>query len=193
MLILAEDQQNPVLPPLGELIIAIIGFGVLCFILMKFIFPRMEATFRARQDAIEGGIKRAEEAQAEAQRLLRQYTDQLSEARSEAARIRDGARVEGQRILDEMREQAREEAARIQRRGEEQLAASRQQITHELRGEIGRLSLTLAERIIGEALSDETRQGRTVDRLLDELDEMAGSVPAEDGDDDQRPVPTGRS
>jgi len=33
---------------------------------MKFVFPRMEETFRARVDAIEGGIKRAEEAQAEA-------------------------------------------------------------------------------------------------------------------------------
>jgi F-type H+-transporting ATPase subunit b len=138
----------------------------------------MEATFQARRDAIEGGIKRAEEAQAEAQRLLGEYRQQLSEARTEAAQIRENARAEGQRIIEEMRATSQEESARIVARGEEQLTVQRQQVVRELRVEIGTLATGLAERVVGETLTDDPARQRTVDRFLDELDDMSRSVPA---------------
>ena len=145
---------------------------------MRYAWPRMEATFQVRRDAIEGGIKRAEEAQAEAQRLLGEYRQQLSEARTEAAQIRDNARAEGQRIIEEMRTTAQEESGRIVARGEEQLTVQRQQVVRELRGEIGTLATGLAERVVGETLADDPARQRTIDRFLDDLDLMAQSVPA---------------
>ena len=84
-----EHDPNPIIPIWQEIVVGGIAFAILCYVLMKFVFPRMEETFRARVDAIEGGIKRAEEAQAEANRLLEQYKQQLAEARTEAASIRD--------------------------------------------------------------------------------------------------------
>src|SRR5919201_2059316 len=92
----AEGDQNPILPPLSETIIGLISFAILAAVLMKYVFPRMEATFQARREAIEGGIRRAEQAQEEARRLLEQYRQQLAEARTEAAQIRDNARAEAQ-------------------------------------------------------------------------------------------------
>src|SRR5919197_2846509 len=148
----AEGDQNPILPPVSEIIIGLISFAILAAVLMRYVFPRMEETFRARRDAIEGGIRRAEEAQAEARQVYEQYRQQLAEARTEAAQIRDSARADAQSIADEMREQARAEQARIVQRGEEMLAAQRQQIVRELRTEIGSLAVDLAERIVGEAL-----------------------------------------
>src|SRR6185437_5439334 len=168
---------NPVIPAGGELIIGLITFGIVVFVLMKYAWPQMEATFQARRDAIEGGIKRAEEAQAEAQRLLTEYRQQLSEARTEAAQIRDNARAEGQRIIEEMRTTAQEESARIVARGEEQLTMQRQQVVRELRGEIGSLATGLAERMVGETLADDPARQRTIDRFLDDLDVMSQSVP----------------
>src|SRR5215470_14868465 len=101
MPILAEDH-NPIIPIWQEIVVGAIAFAILCFVLMKFVFPRMEETFRARVDAIEGGIKRAEEAQAEANRLLQQYKEQLAEARTEAARIRDEARADATGIREDI-------------------------------------------------------------------------------------------
>ena len=173
-----QEGPNPVVPVLGEIIIGLIAFGILVYVLMRFVWPRMEATFEARRDAIEGGIRRAEEAQEEARRLLADYRQQLAEARTEAAQIRDNARAEGQRIIEEMRTTAQEESARIVARGEEQLTIQRQQVVRELRGEIGTLATELAERVIGESLADDRARQRTVDRFLDELDGMARSVPA---------------
>src|ERR687883_536511 len=176
MSIPAAEEHTPLLPPLGEIIIGLIAFGVVVFVVMKLVAPRFEQVFRARREAIEGGIERAEAMQAEAKAALEQYRAQLAEARTEAAQIRDQARAEGQQILEELRAQAQEESQRIVARGEEQLAASRQQVINQLRGEIGALAVDLAGRVVGESLEDQARRSGTVDRFLDQLDGMAAGA-----------------
>lgn len=170
MTILAATQENPLIPPWGEVIIGTIAFVVLLLVMAKFVAPRFEQVFQARREAIEGGIERAEAMQAEAKEALEKYRAQLAEARSEAAQIRDQARAEGQQILEELRTQAQQESARIVARGEEQLATARQQIVTELRSQIGALAVDLAGRVVGESLADDARRRGTVDRFLEELD-----------------------
>jgi F-type H+-transporting ATPase subunit b len=177
----AEENQNPLLPPLGEIIIGAIAFGVFLFVFMKLVAPQFEKAFVARREAIEGGIERAEAMQAEAKAALDQYRAQLAEARTEAAQIRDAARAEGQQIIEELRAQAQQESARIVARGEEQLTAQRQQVVTQLRGEIGALAVDLASRVVGESLQDDARRSGTVDRFLDELDGMSAGSPSADG------------
>ncbi|MEU8814237.1 F0F1 ATP synthase subunit B [Actinoplanes sp. NPDC048796] len=171
----AETEHNPIIPVWQEIVIGSIAFAILCFVLMKFVFPQMEKTFKARVDAIEGGIKRAEAAQAEANQLLEQYRAQLAEARTEAARIRDEARADAEGIRQDVLAKAREESDRIIAAGNEQLAAQRESIVRELRSEVGTLAVDLAGKIVGEALADEARSRGTVERFIDELG-AAGSA-----------------
>ncbi|RZU32861.1 F0F1 ATP synthase subunit B [Blastococcus saxobsidens] len=177
------EDAYPVIPHPGELIVGIISFAILYFLYKKYVVPRLEAMLAERQRTIEGGIERAEAMQAEAKASLEQYRAQLAEARNEAAQIRDQARAEGQQILEEMRAQAQEESARIVARGGEQIAAARQQVINELRGQIGALAVDLAGRVVGESLADDARRNGTVDRFLDQLDGMSGSsaVPVPEG------------
>jgi F-type H+-transporting ATPase subunit b len=181
MNILAAESHNPLIPPVGEIIVGTITFAILFFVLVKFVVPRFEQVFQARREAIEGGIERAEAMQAEAKAALEQYRAQLAEARSEAAQIRDQARAEGLQILEELRVQAQEEAARIVARGEEQLGSQRQQVINELRGQIGALAVELAGKVVGESLADDARRSGTVDRFLAELDGMAGASDGRSG------------
>jgi F-type H+-transporting ATPase subunit b len=176
MLYAAEEGGNVILPHIPEIIVGTIAFAILCYVLMKFVFPRMEATFQARVEAIEGGIKKAEQAQAEAGRLLEQYKQQLAEARTEAARIRDEARADAAGIREDILAKAREESDRIIAAGREALATERQTIVRQLRAEVGELAVQLAGRIIGESLEDEARRRGTVARFLDELGD--GAAPA---------------
>lgn len=166
---LAAEAKNPVVPDVPELIIGLISFLVLLFIIWKFVAPRFEKMYAERAEKIEGGIERAEKAQAEAEEALEKYKAQLAEARSEAAKIRDDARLEAEQIKDELRAEAQEESKRIVAQGEAQLQAQRAQIVAELRSEIGRNSVELASRIVGESLQDEARKRGTVDRFLAEL------------------------
>ena len=168
-------EHNPIIPLWQEIVVGTIAFAILCFVLMKFVFPMMEKTFAARVDAIEGGIKRAEAAQAEANQLLEQYKAQLAEARTEAARIRDEARADAEGIRQDILAKAREESDRIIGAGQEQLTAQRESIVRDLRSEIGTLAVDLASKIVGEALADEARRQGTVERFIDELG-AAGSA-----------------
>ncbi|MFI5494579.1 F0F1 ATP synthase subunit B [Actinoplanes sp. NPDC051859] len=161
--------HNPIIPVWQEIVVGSVAFAVLCFVLMKFVFPQMEKTFAARVDAIEGGIKRAEAAQAEANGLLEQYKTQLAEARTEAARIRDEARADAEGIRQDVLAKAREESDRIIAAGREQLAAQRESIVRDLRSEVGTLAVDLASKIVGESLADEARTRGTVDRFITEL------------------------
>jgi F-type H+-transporting ATPase subunit b len=164
-----EAAHNPIIPIWQEVLLGVIAFAILCYVLMKFVFPQMEKTFAARVDAIEGGIKRAEAAQAEANELLEQYRAQLAEARTEAARIRDEARADAEGIRQDVLTTAREESERIITAGREQLAAQRESIVRDLRSEVGTLAVDLASRIVGESLADEARNRGTVDRFISEL------------------------
>ncbi|MFC5832347.1 F0F1 ATP synthase subunit B [Nonomuraea insulae] len=169
-LLAAEEGANPLIPHTYELVVGIFSFAVVLFVVGKLLVPRIQKTLAERTDAIEGGIKRAEEAQAEAQALQKRYADQLEEARREAGRLREEAREQAAQIKAELREEAQAEARRLVEAAHAQIEADRQAAFAQLRAEIGRLSTDLAGRIVGESLEDEARQSRIVDRFLDELE-----------------------
>ena len=171
-----EETPNPILPHTSEIILGLVAFGILLYIMWKYVVPRFEKLYTERAEKIEGGIEKAERAQAQAEELLAKYTEQLAHARADAARIRDDARIEAEQIRAELRDQAQEEAARIVAQGRNQLEAQRAQIVAELRAELGRTAVELASRIVGESLQDEARKRGTIDRFLEELDSV--SAPA---------------
>ena len=169
----AEQLQNPLIPNLTELIVGLVTFGIIFFALWKVLLPRLNKTLSERTDAIEGGLQRAEQTQAEADRTLAAYREQLAEARHEAARLREQAREQGAQIIAEMREQAQAEARRLVEAAHTQIEADRQQALQSLKAEVGGLAVDLASRVVGESLTDEARQRRVVERFLDELDQQA--------------------
>jgi F-type H+-transporting ATPase subunit b len=165
----AEAEVNPLRPELYDIIWSAVCFAIIAvFFIWKFL-PAVQKTLDARAEAIEGGIKKAEIAQAEAAAALAQYTDQLAEGRAEAAKIRDQARVDGTKILNELKEQATVEAARIAATAQAQIDAERTAARASLRTEVGTLAIDLASGVIGESLSDDKRASSIVDRFLADL------------------------
>ena len=81
-LVLAAEGKthNPIIPDISELILGIVAFLILLFILKKYVVPRFEAAYEERAQKIEGGIEKAERAQAEAEEALAKYKAQLQEA-----------------------------------------------------------------------------------------------------------------
>ena len=176
----AEEEPNPLTPHIAEIVLGVVVFLILWRLVAKFVVPNFEKTFAQRTAAIEGGMKQAEQAQAEAKAALEEYTAQLAEARHEASRIREDAREQGATIIAEMRTQAQNEADRVIRTAHTQIEAERQQVLQQLRTEVGAMATLLASRIVGESLEDEARRRRTVDRFITEL-ETQDSEPAASG------------
>ncbi len=165
----------PIIPHPGELIFGIIAIAILYWVVRTRVVPRLETIFAERTAAIEGGIAKAEQAQAAANEAQQRLEAELAQARTEAGRIREDARAEAAQIGAELRARAQEDAARITAAAQQQLAAERQQTLVQLRAEVGRLAVDLASRIVQESLADDDRQRRVVDRFLAELEAEDGA------------------
>lgn len=166
-------EKLPLLPHPVEMIVGLIAFGVLYWLYAKFVVPAMEKMYAERHAAIEGGIERANQAQAEANAAKEQYAAQLADARGEASKIREEAKEQGAQIVADMRAQAQAEANRIVEAAHKQIEAERTSAMTSLRGEVGRLSTDLASRIVGESLHDQARQSGVIDRFLTDLESGA--------------------
>ncbi|MEU6575321.1 F0F1 ATP synthase subunit B [Streptomyces sp. NPDC046805] len=170
---LAAEAENPLFPPLPELIIGLIAFVIVFGFLAKKLLPNINKVLDERREAIEGGIEKAEAAQTEAQSVLEQYRAQLAEARHEAARMRQEAQEQGAALIAEMRAEGQRQREEIVATGHAQIAADRKVAAATLRQDVGKLATELAGKLVGESLEDTARQSRVIDRFLDELEEKA--------------------
>ncbi len=123
-----------------------------------------EVDEQAQHDAQHG----ADGAEAAAARD--EYNQQLESARLEAQKIREEARLEGEKILADFKDRANAESARISENAHRTIEAERAAAVVSLRAEVGTLATQLASKIVGEALDDDARAGRVVDRFLADLE-----------------------
>ncbi len=171
--ILAADR-NPVIPDGPELILGIIAFAIVFFFLYAKALPGIKKLLEERTEAIEGGLLKAEAAQAEAERIKADFTARLAESRHEAAEVRAKAQAEGAALVDKAREEANRQRESIVAAGHAQLAADRNSAVAVLKADLGKLAVELADKIVGERAADATLQERIIDRFLDELDGRLG-------------------
>ena len=175
----AEADHNPLIPSLPDITWSALCFIVLFIFFWKKILPNVQKTLDARAELIEGGIKKAENAQAEAAAALEKYNEQLAEARAEAAKIRDQARQDGTKILNELKEQASADAARITVNAQATIEAERQSALVSLRSEVGSLAIDLASGVIGQSLSDDKNAANLVDQFLADLEKSEAAAKPE--------------
>jgi F-type H+-transporting ATPase subunit b len=166
----AAESANPLIPSAPDLIWSTVIFIVLFIFFWKKILPSVQKLLDTRAELIEGGIKKAENAQAEAAAALEKYNEQLAEARAEAAQIRDHARKDGTKILNELKEQASADAARITANAQATIEAERQSALVSLRSEVGSLAIDLASGVIGQSLTDDKNAANLVDQFLADLE-----------------------
>ena len=172
------ETTNPLIPQWYDIIWSSVCFVVILFFFWRLVLPRMKKLLDERAAAIEGNIEKADIAQREAEAALQQYTAQLAEARAEAAKIREQARVDAQRIGADIQAQAQSDAERVKANAQVAIEADRQAALVSLRSEVGTLAIDLASGVIGESLSDDAKATALVDRFLADL-EASGSAGAD--------------
>ena len=160
------------LVPNATFLVELVAFGIIVWILAKFVIPPVNRAMERRQEAIREQFAELDEAKDEAHKAEEEYKAQLAEARQAANKIREEAREQGNQIIAEAKEKAQTEADRIIENGHGQVRAERQQAVASLRAEVGTLATQLASRIVGESLEDDERSTRVVDRFLTDLEAM---------------------
>lgn len=170
----AAEEHNPLLPETDELIYGSVAFILVFLVLAKFAFPRISKLLEERGERIQGEMQQAEQARAEADRILEQYRAQLANAREEANRIIDEGRQTADALRRDLTEKAERDAQAIVARAQDEIRAERERAFNDLRQQVGELSVELATRVVGESL-DRERQLRLVDQYIDDLTRQGGS------------------
>lgn len=151
----------------------LIGFAVIVLLVWRFAIPPVRRLMTDRQEAVRHQL---EDSAAAADRLADSKTAHsraVEDAKAEGERIVEEAQADAGRIKEQMAAQADVEAERIQAQGARQAELLRTQMTRQLRLELGHEAVRQAEELVRNYVADEAQQSSTVDRFLDELEDMA--------------------
>lgn len=175
--ILAASEEasgiDLLLPDFRELIPAVIAFAIVFWLMWKKAIPALNETLDKRAAAVKAELEAAESAKAEAEKLRRDYEQQLAGARDEAGRIVEEARQSGESARQGILARAEDEANTIRDRAGAELAGERERVAGQLKGQVAALSLDVAEKVVGRSL-DRTAQQQLVDQFIDELGGVKG-------------------
>lgn len=145
--------------------IAFIFFVWFC---MRYVWPPLVKALDERQQKIADGLAAAEKAQRELAEADTQVALLLKQAREDARVLIDQAEKRGNQIIEDAKEQARIEGARIITAAQADIAQQTSQAREVLRQQVAGLAVVGAERILGEHM-DQAANSKLLDDLVAKL------------------------
>ena len=156
-------------PSLGLIFWMLIGFGILFFILAKFAWPFIMKSITEREQRIEGQLAEAEEVRkamanlrSEHQQLLRQAKEERDAILADARKIRD-------KIYDEAKTKANNEAKAIIADAKEAIHYEKMRVVTDIKNEIANMSIEIAEKILCEELANKDKQQALINNLMKDI------------------------
>src|SRR5829696_1647961 len=171
-LLAAEEESGGsalVSPVVGVMIWTLIVFGITLFVLWKVAFPRIAEALDKRQRMIEDSIDSAEKTKREADQLLREYRERLSDARGQADEIVARARRTAEAHETEIQAEARAKREEMMDQTRRDIEAETRRAIQQIRSEVADLTVLATEKVTRKTL-DSADQKRLVEEALAELD-----------------------
>lgn len=157
------------LPDTGLLFWMTIIFGLVVFILAKFGFPLITGMVEKRNKRIEDSLEAARTAEEAIARLKEEQDRIVAETRAEQSRLMQEAAAERDRMIAQAQDQARVEAQKIMEDAKVRIDQEKELAMKELRNEVAKMSIAIAEKVVRKDLSSDSSQKELVDKLVDEV------------------------
>jgi F-type H+-transporting ATPase subunit b len=158
------------LPDSGLLFWMTVIFGLVLFILAKFGFPMITGMVEKRNKRISDSLEAARIAEEALANLQQEQERLISETRSEQARLMQEAAAERDRMIAQAQEQARAEAQKIMDDARVRINEEKEAVMKEIRNEVAKVSLSIAEKVVRKDLSSDASQKELVDKLINKLE-----------------------
>jgi len=165
-----------VTPDIGLMIWTLVVFILSMVVLAKVAFPRIAEALDKRQKAIEDSIDNAERVRVEADQLIAEYRERLSDARAQADEIVARARVTGEQAQAQSIAEARRKHDELLEQTRREIQVETQRAIQEIRGEVADMTVRATEKVTRKSLT-EADQHRLVEEALSELDFASLSSP----------------
>jgi F-type H+-transporting ATPase subunit b len=156
-------------PNVGLMVWTLILFVLSMAVLAKLAFPRISEALDRRQRAIEDSIDAADRMRQEADQLLGEYRERLSEARKQAEEIVDRARKTAEIHERDAVAEAATRREQMMEQTRRDIEAETRRAIDEIRREVADLTIMATEKITRKTLTEDD-QRRLVEDALSELD-----------------------
>ena len=141
--------MNPLVQPdPGLFIWTIVTFLVLLALLTKFAWGPLLQALEGRRQTILKALDDAQQAKQELGRLQEESARMIKAARAEADQILAASRADGDRLREELRQKARDEAAGIVRNASKQIQMETDRALQQIRHEAIDLSVSIASKLL---------------------------------------------
>lgn len=160
-------------PDLGLLFWMMLAFLIVFFVLAKFAFPAITNMVEERKAYIDSSLQKAQEANEKLANIQQESEALLQEARQRQADILKEASAIRDEMVAQAQVKAREEGTRLVEEARKQIENEKQAAISDIRKQVAVLSVSVAEKILRQRLSDDKVQMEYVDKLLDEVSSQA--------------------
>lgn len=158
-----------VLPGTGLIFWMTLSFLILAFILGKFGWPIIVKSLDNRETKITEALELADKTREEMKNLQANNEQLLKEAKEERDAILAEARKISQKMYDDAKDKANEEARRILESAKENIHFEQMKAIAEVRNTIAELSLEIAGKVLAEEMKENGKHTSYVNRLVDEI------------------------
>jgi F-type H+-transporting ATPase subunit b len=144
-----EGGQSNFLIPNGTFFVVLIIFLIVLGVIGKWVVPPVSKVLRERDAMVKRTVEDSRKAADQFAAADEDYQSEMAKARGEASKLRDEARAEGRKVLEDMRRRASDEVTSTLQQADSELKEQALSIQADLRSSLDNLSETLANRVLG--------------------------------------------
>lgn len=150
------------------LLAQVVNFLILLWVLKRFAFEPLKKFLHERQKRIEKGLRDAEYAAGQREKLKTLRAQIISAGQKEAEVILAESRKKGLNEYQETVEQAKSKAREVFAQAKDEIIQEKEKTIEEAKRELGSLVMMAAERVLGEKV-DEEKDREIVEKALREI------------------------
>ena len=169
MHMLAYDAMSLILHDLCVLFWTTVIFLVFWFLMGKFAFTPIVTAIKDREKSIDDALSAADKAKSEMMQLQSDNAALLKEAKEESAKILKEAKDVKESVIADAHNKAKEEAAKIIAAAKVEIEAQKKAALAEVKNEVSKLSLDIAQKVLGRELETAKDQQSYINTLVDKL------------------------
>lgn len=158
---------------LGTFLAQLAGFAIIVLLLWKFVRPPVARMMKQRQEDVRRQLDDAQSASRRRETAAAAHSEAIKNAEAEGESLRAEAKSDAAAIAEDLTAQAEHERARIAEQSASQVDLQRANMVRRLRLGLGSDAVDRAGELVRAHLNDPAAQAATVDRAIDQLDEMA--------------------
>ena len=155
-------------PDYGVLALTVCNFLLLVYLLKKFAWNRIIGALESREQQLAQDKLQAQQAREAAEKIKSELDEKLAQIADEAAKKMAEAVKMGETQKEQLLAAAKEQSERLAEQAKAQIEAEKNKALSDVRGEIARVSVLAASKVIEQQLNEDAAKA-VVDRVLAEV------------------------